>query len=296
MAFKQSLEQRLKDTVASTRTDLNRSRQLLIYERFLARVFEIFAEDAVLKGGIVLELRLARARATKDVDLSLKGSSQTVLKRLQQAGQLDLGDFLTFEVMKDSKQPDILAEGLAYEGFRFRAQAFLAGQIYGSRYGIDVAMAEPMFAPAELLERSSALDFAGIPAPQFRIYPIESHLAEKLHAYTLPRLRPNSRVKDLPDIALLATVRELRSQELYKSLKWTFGHRGTHELPTSLPRPPAKWDPIYQRMALTSNLPWSDLDEVYEAARTFLDPVLARVEGTWNFHDWLWDEADDSPS
>ena len=94
MAFKQSLEQRLKDTVASTRTDLNRSRQLLIYERFLARVFEIFAEDAVLKGGIVLELRLARARATKDVDLSLKGSSQTVLKGSVEKCQICLASCL----------------------------------------------------------------------------------------------------------------------------------------------------------------------------------------------------------
>ena len=245
LAFKQSLEQRLRDRAATNETDLNRLRQLLIYERFLARVFEIFGEDAVLKGGIVLELRLARARATKDVDLGLRGSSQTVLKRLQEAGQLDLGDFLTFEITKDTKQPNIEAEGLIYEGFRFRAQAFLAGQVYGSRYGVDVAMAEPMFEPAELLEGSSSLAFAEISAPKLRVYSIQGHLAEKLHAYTLPRPRPNSRVKDLPDIALLSTLRELRSGELLKALKWTLDHRRTHELPFLLPRPPVDWAPIY---------------------------------------------------
>lgn len=294
LAFKQSLEQRLRDKAASTGSDLNRLRQLLIYERFLARVFEVFGEDAVLKGGIVLELRLERARATKDVDLGLRGSSQTVLKRLQEAGQRDLGDFLTFEITKDTKQPDILAEGLAYEGFRFRAQASLAGQSYGSRYGIDVAMAEPIFDPAELLEGSSSLAFAEISAPQFRVYPIESHLAEKLHAYTLPRPRPNSRVKDLPDIALLGTIRKLRSKELLKALSWTFDHRGTHQLPASLPRPPADWAPIYERMASTNSLRWSNLDEVYEAARAFLDPVLAGLQTVWDFQDWLWLEVDES--
>ncbi len=73
LAFKQSLEQRLRDKAALTGVDINRLRQVLIYERFLTRVFEVFGDDAVLKGGVVLELRLERARATKDVDLGLKG-------------------------------------------------------------------------------------------------------------------------------------------------------------------------------------------------------------------------------
>ena len=118
LAFKQSLEQRLRDKAATTGTDLNRLRQVLVYERFLARVFEVFGDDAVLKGGIVLELRLERARATKDVDLGLRGNPQTILERLQEAGRLALGDFLTFEVVRDAKHPDILTEGLSYEGFR----------------------------------------------------------------------------------------------------------------------------------------------------------------------------------
>lgn len=90
LAFKQSLEQRLRDKAAKTRSDLNRLRQVLIYERFLTRVFKIFGDDAVLKGGIVLQLRLERARATKDVDLGLRGEPQTILERLQEAGRLDL--------------------------------------------------------------------------------------------------------------------------------------------------------------------------------------------------------------
>jgi hypothetical protein len=31
---------------------------------------------------------------------------------------------------------------------------------------------------------------------------IETHIAETLHAHTLPRERPNTRVKDLPDLVL----------------------------------------------------------------------------------------------
>ena len=48
---------------------------------------------AILKGGLALELRLDRARTTKDVDLRMVGSPEGILERLQEAGRLDLGDF-----------------------------------------------------------------------------------------------------------------------------------------------------------------------------------------------------------
>jgi hypothetical protein len=50
-----------------------------------------FGDAVMLKGGLVLELRLERARTTKDVDLRIGGSSDDVLARLQAAGILDLG-------------------------------------------------------------------------------------------------------------------------------------------------------------------------------------------------------------
>ena len=36
------------------------------------------------------------------------------------------------------------------------------------------------------------LGFAGVAPPVLRLYPIETHIAEKLHAYTMPRARPNN--------------------------------------------------------------------------------------------------------
>ena len=63
-AFKQALEQRLKSS-SSSGVDFGRRRQLLVFDRFLARVMAVFGDAALLKGGLVLELRLERARATK---------------------------------------------------------------------------------------------------------------------------------------------------------------------------------------------------------------------------------------
>jgi len=60
-AFKQALEQRLK-AASNSGVDFARRRQLLVFDRFLARVVAVFGDAALLKGGLVLELRLERER------------------------------------------------------------------------------------------------------------------------------------------------------------------------------------------------------------------------------------------
>src|SRR5258708_1686778 len=99
-AFKQALDQRLR-AAAKTGAAFVRTRQLLVFDRFLARIVAVFGDAATFKGGLVLELRLERARTTKDVDLRMVGSPDNVLARLQEAGRRDLGDFMTFEVGPD---------------------------------------------------------------------------------------------------------------------------------------------------------------------------------------------------
>ena len=69
-----------------------------------------------------------------------------------------------------------------------------------------------------------------------------AHIAEKLHAYTMPRPRPNSRVKDLPDLALLASIGALEASRLAEAPEQTFTLRKTHALPASLPGPNAAWE------------------------------------------------------
>jgi hypothetical protein len=136
-AFKQALEQRLR-AASGSGPDLARRRQLLVFDRFLARIVHTLGDAAVLKGGLVLELRLSRARTTKDIDLRFMGSPERVLERLQEATRLDLGDFLTFEVGPDDDHPEIQNDGMQYDGMRFRAECRLAGKLYGQRFGVDV--------------------------------------------------------------------------------------------------------------------------------------------------------------
>lgn len=289
LAFKQALEQRLK-TAASSGIELGRQRQLLVFDRFLARVQKVIGDAVTLKGGLVLEVRLAKARTTKDIDLRLAGSPEGLMERLTEAARLDLGDFMRFEIQPDPKHPEIQNEGLQYDGYRFRAECRLAGKIYGQAFGVDVVFGGPMLGEPDLAAAADLLDFIGVPPPTLRLYPIATHIAEKLHAYTLPREKPNSRVKDLPDLALLATTGPLNAETLRTAIDQTFSHRATHVVPHAVPEPPATWDPIYREIAKKNDLPWANVDEVYRAVTDLLDPVLRDDDiKDWAPDRWRWE-------
>jgi len=290
-AFRQAVEHRLREKAVGDGTELARLRQLFVFDRFLTRAADVFGDRLILKGGLALELRLDRARTTKDIDLWLPVGPDDLLARLQEAGRLDTGDFLHFEIVKDPRHHEMAAEGMIYQGRRFRAHALLAGKIYGSSFGIDVVIAEPMTGATDEVTGSHFLTFAGLEPTSFRLYPLEVHIAEKLHAYSLPRARPNSRVKDLPDIALLATVRSLQAESLLAAIEETFTWRNTHRIPANLPDPPPTWAPVYERLARIDGLRWKELDELVQAVAAFLDPVLASTTGMWDPDTWSWTQA-----
>lgn len=238
-AFKQALEQRLRSGAAHG-ADFARERQLLIFGRFLAHAVAVLGEALTLKGGLVLLFRIERAWATNDIDLRMIGSPDAILARREEAGRMDLGDFMTFEFGPDEDHPAIQNDGMTYQGLRFRAECRLAGKIYGQPFGVDVAFGDPMLGEPGVAIAEDRLAFAGISPPTMRLNPIETHIAEKLHAYTMPRARPNTRVKDLPDIALLATARVIDATRRHEALAMSFAFQGTHMLPTAVPEP-APW-------------------------------------------------------
>lgn len=105
---------------------------------------------------------------------------------------------------------------MIYDGLRFRVQAMLAGKVYAGAFGLDVGFGDVLTEPPEIVDGKDFLAFAGVLRARHRIYPRVVHIAEKLHAYTLPRPRENSRVKDLPDLALLAQIGSLDPSALRK--------------------------------------------------------------------------------
>jgi hypothetical protein len=227
--------------------------------------------------------------ALEDVDLRVVGSPDDILSKLQESARRDLADFMTFEVGPDEDHPEIRNDGMQYDGLRFRVECRLASKLYGQPFGVDVAFGDPILGEPEVVVAEDVLAFAGIAPPTLRLYPIETHIAEKLHAYTMPRSRPNSRVKDLPDIALLATAQPMDAKRLRTALEETFAFRKTHALPARVPEPLAAWTTPYAAMAREDHLAWLTLDDVIKAAQTFLDPVLAgELDATWEPETGSW--------
>jgi hypothetical protein len=98
----------------------------------------------------------------------------------------------------------------------------------------------------------------------------EQQFAEKIHAYTLPRPgAPNSRVRDLVDLALLIRSGTLDAARVIESLRQTFGRRNTHPLPPSLDEPPASWNRPFTAMAEECSLPITAIEAFAEVAAYF---------------------------
>jgi hypothetical protein len=64
------LDTRLQFIGAKTGEDLQRLRRKVAFDRFLARIFSRGNPGFYLKGGYAMELRIAQARATRDLDLT----------------------------------------------------------------------------------------------------------------------------------------------------------------------------------------------------------------------------------
>lgn len=151
------------------------------------RVAAVFGDVVTLKGDLALELRLERARTTKDVDLRVSGSPGGVLATLQEAGRRDLGGFMTCETRLDIDAPAIQNEGMRYDRLRFRAEGKLADRLYVWPFGVDVVFGEPMFGEPDLPVGDDVL--ASPPSPRRPFGSIRSSL-------TLPRSSTRTRCRD----------------------------------------------------------------------------------------------------
>lgn len=276
-AFRRALEDRLKQTAVAERRDLQRLMRDVAFDRFLARLFSTEAAPWVLKGGYALELRIKEARVTKDIDLVLRASlgrdrgmslKKAILEALIAAGDRDLADFFSFQVGEPMRDLD----AAPYGGARFPVEARLDGRSF-VKFHVDVAAGDAVLSPLDVTEEHGWLQFAGIPPAKFPTLSREQHFAEKVHAYTLPRQRPNSRVRDLVDMILLIGVGTMDAGKVWEALRATFDRRKTHPLPASLERPPESWRGPYSMLAKPCGLS-GDLDTAFESLSAYCSSLL----------------------
>jgi hypothetical protein len=273
-----SMKQKISHLSQKTGKRSMRITTILIMERFVQRINQIFSEETVIKGGLALEFQLGRARTTKDIDITTKCPSTKLLERLQEIESYrpEPEDHLHFSIVENSKHPKITGMGVKYEGCHFKVEAKMAGKKYIG-FGLDISFADPIFEKPLLVQGSKFFEAYGIARIQARIYPPSTHLAEKLHAYTCPQEegRVNSRCKDLVDVLLLAELLDqTEASLLFEAFELTFSHRGTHSIPKKLARPPEMWKEMYITIKENDDLSWKDIEEVFLKSSIFLNPIL----------------------
>jgi predicted nucleotidyltransferase component of viral defense system len=268
--FRDRLLALLRNTSRREGISAQRLQQRVAFERLLARLSH---EHWLLKGGFALELRYSWThRPTKDIDLRTDVPLDTALSRLRaEVARQPPGDPFTFELGTTAHE----MQGAPGGAIRAPVTTRLAGVIF-AQFHLDLSSGDAVVGEPDVLVGSDLLAFAGFEPVTFPTYPVTQHLAEKLHAYTLPRSQDNTRVKDLVDLVALAAMESVDGDRLASSLRATFGARATHEPPDVLPQPPARWTNAFAALLAESpGTPIAGLEEGYELAAQFWNPVLA---------------------
>ncbi len=219
-----------------------------------------------IKGGIAMELRLGdRARATRDIDLVLRGDTDHL------ANLLDAG----------LSKP--------YNGFAFRRREIGDHPVRSDVKQVEVqvlfarkVLCTPKLeiAPAETGHEEFAalpgarLDEVGLDGPELvQVLATPWQIAQKLHAVTerYPAGRENPRVRDLVDIQFLeATDPDIR--KVRDACEQVFASRGQHPWPPDLKIPPS-WTAGYEAIAATLAFPVTDVNEAAEAVRGYIERI-----------------------
>jgi predicted nucleotidyltransferase component of viral defense system len=286
-AFRTALETRLQTRAQEERTDLQRLRRQVAFDRFLARLFPPESKGTypwVLKGGYAMELRIRSARTTKDIDLTLHDGTRLakdaeergrqVRAMLQDFAAIQLNDYFEFLVGEAREDLDGAPEG----GSRYPVDARMDGREF-ARFHVDVGIGDEVLEPLDVVEGRDWLGFGGIATPSFPVISREQQFAEKVHAYSLPRGdRVNTRTKDLIDMLLLIRQGKLDNPRLVAAIKATFTKRATHPMPWKLEPPPAEWEPVFQALARECDLDVR-LSAGFETVQGFVGKIFGRPTG-----------------
>ncbi len=276
-AFRQALEERLRQRERETGEPLVRMRKRLVFERCMARLQRNPNSPWVVKGGFALELRLGmQARMTKDLDLGVDlgyfAGRIFSATELEQTLRDDLAsmaeDDFTFTV------PQTAAQSLPIQGvqaYRFTVEARLDGRGFDT-IKVDVGLGDPLLPPLEELSGSDLLSFAEIPVVTIRVTSCAQHFAEKVHALTRPfDDRVNTRVKDLADIMLLMNLGLPDPSSVMTVITEIFDARKSHPIPKQIQEAPSTWGNSFAAMAKELNI-----------AEAKPDQATARLNNYWS--------------
>jgi len=217
-----SVKQRLLNVSRERREGFNFVLRQYVLQRLMYRLgVSAFADDFLLKGGLLFWVwNEDFHRPTQGMDLLGFGSDDiTLLKdKFLTVIQIESGDGLVFDPQK--LEAIDIKEDAKYQGIRITGRATLVKA--DIPYQIDIGFGDAVM--ESTTEIPVFLD--DLPAPELKVYPVESVIAEKFHAMVVLGLL-NSRMKDFFDIVTLAEMMPLESRTLQLAIQATFERRDT---------------------------------------------------------------------
>jgi len=233
----------------------------------LARVVDSDGEAVfATKGGIAMELWMGgRARATRDIDIVLRGDPGQLAEQLDAAMREPYNGF-TFrrgEIGELPFRPDVR---------KVNVQISFAGRILSSPQleiaPLDTGHEEFVAIPA------TRLDAVGLDGPELVLVLAERwQIAQKLHAVTerFADGRENPRFRDLLDLQLLEALSP-DPVAVRDACERVFAVRAQQAWPPTLIVPPS-WAAGYAALAAELDFDVTDVEQAASAVRAFIDLV-----------------------
>jgi hypothetical protein len=261
---------------------------LLLYDRFLARVFAGPDAPFVLKGGTRMLAFIPTARATVDIDLETsRYNISAAVSALEQLVGQDIGDRLRFTLRKQVKretskdQPGVSMVTLTFEAAGTGQQVKIDLAVH-DRAGAATIRAVPAFRVT--LGRE-------VPSPEYVMIATEEQIADKVAAMMEQNHGGDgrsSRAKDLVDLALIAQHLSCDAARLRSAINLQIEERRLAPF-TRVDASPAiqAGYATVAKKAATLILTWEEAEGL---TNQLIEPIMDGTvsEGTWAPEDGKW--------
>lgn len=225
-----SIRQKLLNYSIKKNISFSSAETTFLIERLVARLMQDkdLASRLIFKGGFVGLKVHQSARYTVDLDAILNsGEISKILEKIKELVEVDLGDSVWFRF---DSEVDLKTQG-EYGGIRHVYRVGI-GEIFknlkkAQTVHFDLGIGDPVFPAPKRLLMESILN--GVEDVSWSVYPVETIVAEKLHAL-IDFGEINSRSKDVYDLSLL--LPKVNASDLIQAVEKSFTHRGT-DIPKS---------------------------------------------------------------
>lgn len=286
IALDAAIRDRIRNALAASPHGAAEIRRQFAYDRLLTRIFLSDPDGWILKGGAGLLARMPDvARHSLDVDVFRRTSIDAAVIDLAAAGDIDLGDFFTFDIERDSELTGL------HPGIRCRTVAYLGDKEF-ERFRVDIVIDTNITGTPASVAPLSPIHIEGLPTTRYRVYPIADHIADK-HAAMIETYgdgEPSSRYRDLVDLVLIAKTQVVYADDLRKALLSEYTHRRL-DAPTTVTLPSSDWKQGYADIARdVPTLDNVDADSAIAIVRKMIEPAInGTASGTWDPKTHRWE-------